>query len=165
MTDEDTEQIHVKVPSETKEIAKQRLEHGGITRVVREALSRVAHGEEATERERTKDQLKEWRDEKREKVQERNQLDSDIEDLEIKIERAENRLEELEDKVGEYEGTLRVIEERMHEDRMHVDPGHGSVKEAATVGNCTPEDVIEDLQDRNPNLPLEQFEQKMGDVL
>jgi len=157
MTDEDTEQVNVEVPAETKEVAKRKLEHGGITRVVREALSRVAHGEETTERERVKDNLQDLRDKKRQKINERNNLDNEIAELETQIERAENRLEELEDKVGEYEGMLQVIESTMHENGMHVDPGHGRVKDAAQVGNCTPEDVIADLQDRNPDLPDKQF--------
>jgi len=158
--DEPTEQVNVQVPKRTKELAKEKLEHGGLTRVIRESLSRVAHGEETTERERVKDHLKELRDEKREKLSERNRIDDQIAELEVKIERAESRLEELEDKVGEYEGMLQVIEHLMHDEGMHVYPGHSRIQDAAQTGNCTAEDVVADLKERNPDLDDEMFEQR-----
>lgn len=160
--DEELAQINVKVPERTKELAKEELEHGGLTRVVQETLSRIAHGEETTERQRVLDHLEELRDEKREKIQDRNQLDAEIEDLEVKIERAEKRLDELEDKMGEYEGMLQMMESQMHENDLHVDPGHGKIRDAAKKAGCDPSDVIDDLRERNPDLPESQFEAKGG---
>lgn len=158
--DEELAQINVKVPERTKELAKEELEHGGLTRVVQETLSQIAHGGKTTERQRTLDHLEELRDEKREKVEERNTLDSEINDLELKIERAENRLDELDDKMGEYEGMLQLIESQMHEEQMHVDPGHGKIRDAAKKAGCDESDVIDDLRERNPDLPEGQFQAK-----
>jgi len=158
--EQDHAQINVTVPRETKEIAKRKLEHGGLTRVVRDALTRVAHGEDVSEREKVTDKLRQLRDTKREKISKRNQLDDEIAELEVKIERAENRLDELDDKQGEYEGTLKMIEQKMHDDGMHVFPGHGMIDEAASIGGCSPEDVIDDLRERNPDLPDHRFEEK-----
>jgi len=166
---EDMEQINVKVPARTKELAKQRLEHGGITRVVRESLTRVAHGEEASEKERVKDHLEELRDERRELKNERNQIDDKLDELDVKIERAEDRLDELRDKEGEYEGALQMIESAIRgEDRerpMNVFVGHGQVEHAAELANCSQEDVIEDLKERNPNLPDSRFTKGSGGIV
>lgn len=159
MTDrqEETESVHVEVPKSTKEQAKRQLEHGGLTRVVREELERIAHGSEVSEKKRLQDQLQELRDERTEKKKERNALDDELEELEVKIERIENKLDNIRDREGEYEGALRMIEEMMEKHGMNVDFGHGKVEDAARVGNCTVEDVIADLKDRNPQYGPERF--------
>jgi chromosome segregation ATPase len=162
--DEDTEQINVEVPARTKELAKDQLEHGGLTRVIREKLTQIAHGEEASEIERVKDQLHELRDERRDLKRERHDIDQQLEKVDVKIERAENKLDELRDKEGEYEGALQMIEEEMHNEGMCVFEGHGRIKNAADIGDCTQQDVINDLKERNPDLPQEQFSQNLGGV-
>jgi len=149
---EKTEQVNVQIPKHTKEKAKKQLEHGGLTRVVRESLERVAHGEQTTERERVKDNLKELRDTRRDKVKDKQGLESEIEDLDLKIERAENRLDELDDKKGEYEGRLAMLVSQIEEDEMRVWPTHGKVVKIAEETNCTQEDVIADIRERNPTL-------------
>jgi len=154
---EETESVHVEVPKSTKEQAKKQLEHGGLTRVVREELERIAHGSEVSEKKRLQDQLQELRDERTEKKKERNTLDNELEELEVKIERIENKLDNIRDREGEYEGALRMIEEMMEKHGMNVDFGHGKVEDAARVGNCTVEDVIADLKDRNPQYGPERF--------
>lgn len=154
---EEYEQIHAKVPKDTKELAKRKLEHGGITRVVREELERVAHGEEAREIERVQDNLDDLREERRKKKRERDNIESDLDEIERKIERAERRLNKLRDKKGEYQGMLKMIEEQMRENGMAVDPGHKQVLDAAEAGNCSPEDVITDLQDRNQDIDDDRF--------
>lgn len=157
MTDEETAQVNVKVPKRTKERAKKQLDHGGITRLVKEQLQRVAHGEKVTEIERTKDHLEDLRDERRDLKNERQDIENKLEDLEVKIERAENRLDDLRDRQGEYEGALRMISDTMQEEGMRVDPGHGMIQSAAEAGDCTPEDVVDDLKDRNPDLSDDMF--------
>lgn len=154
---ENVEQINVEVPATTKELAMRELEHGGLTRVVRETLERVAHGEQSTEIERVKDQLSDLRDTRQDLQKERNAIDDKLDDVERKIERAESRLDELRDKEGEYDGALQMVEERMHSDGMRVFPEHAKIQDAASVGDCSPEDVIDDLRERNPELPDTQF--------
>jgi chromosome segregation ATPase len=159
MTDrqEETESVHVEVPKSTKELAKEQLEHGGLTRVVREELERIAHGSETSEKQRLQDHLQDLRDERKHLKTERTEIDNQIDDLEVKIERIENKLDNIRDREGEYEGALRMIEEMMEKHGMNVDVGHGKVEDAARVGNCTPEDVIADLKDRNPQYGPERF--------
>ena len=158
MSDEkETEQINVEVPKRTKELAKEELEHGGLTRVIRERLSEIAHGAESTKKERLKDQLEELRDERKKLKGERMEIDEQLDVVERKIERAESKLDELRDTESEYEGALQIIEEQMHNDGIRIFVGHGRVRDAAKIGNCTEQDVINDIQQRNPNLPEEQF--------
>jgi len=148
---ERVEQINVQIPKHTKEKAKKELEHGGLTRVVRESLERVAHGEKTTERERVKDNLRELRDGRRNKVNKKQRLETEIEELNLKIERAENRLDELDDKKGQYEGMLSMLESEIYEQEARIWPAHGKVVNVAEKANCDPEDVIDDMLDRCPD--------------
>lgn len=161
--EEDTEykQLVVNVPKRTHGIAKKKLDHGGLTRVVREALSRVAHGERTTEKERVKDHLRELRDNRRELMNERSDLNNRLDKLEIEIERTENRLDVLRDREGEYDGALQLIEQNM-EDGMQVFVGHAMVEQAAEMGDCGQEDVLDDLKERNPDYPESQFSEGLG---
>jgi len=149
--------VYVQVPKHTKELAKSKLEHGGLSRVVREKLTQVAHGAETSERERIKDNLQELRDDRRQLKNKREAINDKLEELEIKIQRAEDRLDDLRDKEGEYEGALQMIEDEMHEQGARVFPEHKAVERAARLGECDELDVIRDLEDRNPDLPEEQF--------
>jgi len=155
--DEHVVQVHAEVPKETKQLAKEKLEHGGITRVVRQKLTEVAHGHGASEKDRVKDHLRELREDRKELKRKRTEIDERLDEVEVKIERAENKLEELRDKEGEYEGALRMMEEMMAREGTCVFPEHGKVKDAAQVGNCTPQDVIADLKDRNPEMDDSRF--------
>lgn len=155
--EEDTERVTAEVPKRDKEIAKAKLDHGGISREIRKTITRIAHGAEISERERLKEDIETWRDERRGKVHEKQSLENEIDELDVKIERAENQLDELRDKQGEYEGALQIIEEEMHEVGMCVFEGHAKVEHAASLGDCSVEDVMDDLRDRNPDLPESQF--------
>jgi len=125
--------------------------------VVREKLTQVAHGAKTSERERIKDNLQELRDDRRQLKNKREAINDELEEFEIKIQRAEDRLDDLRDKEGEYEGALQMIEDEMHEQGARVFPEHKAVERAARLGDCEELDVIRDLEDRNPDLPEEQF--------
>jgi uncharacterized coiled-coil DUF342 family protein len=88
------EQLNVKVPRETKEAAKGRLDHGGLTREIRETLHQIAYGT-ASERADLAADLEALREERRELRTERDYLNAQIENLNQKIERKEDRLNEL----------------------------------------------------------------------
>lgn len=161
MSDKEMVRVYAEVPKRSKKIAKRKLEHGGLTREIRECIERIAHGAEVSEKQRLKDDLEEMRDERQGLKQERSRIDDDLDALERKIERAENKLDQLRDKEGEYEGALRMIEESMHEDGMCVFEGHGQVQEAAELGNCSQDDVVNDLKNRNPTLPDSRFNEQL----
>ena len=154
------DQINVKVDRKTKELIKEKYGHGALTEIVRKELERKAHGGHGTELEKVKLELRELRNKREELKKEKAAIDADINTVELKIERRETDLERLINEGDAYQAVLETIESMMHENGMHVDPGHGQVEKAANVGGCAPEDVINDLKDRNEELPDEQFEPK-----
>lgn len=158
--DEEMEQLVVEVPKNTKQIAKRNLEHGGLSREVRATLARIAHGEEVAEVRQVKDNLEDLRDERANLKQKRDTIENELQDVERKIERGEAKLERLRDIESEYEGRLKGIEERMQQEDMHVWPEHGVVKSTAEDYGQEPDDIIQDLRERNPELPDEQFQTK-----
>lgn len=157
MNNDETGRVTVEVPKRDKEIAKAKLDHGGISREVRKTITRIAHGVEISERERLKEDIKTWRDERRATVHKKQSLENQIDEFDVKIDRAETQLDELRDKQGEYEGALQIIEEDMHKVGMCVWEEHAKVEHAASLGDCSVGDVMDDLQDRNPDLSESQF--------
>jgi chromosome segregation ATPase len=144
------------IPEETAEKAKAKLEHGEMSDRLRDTLNRIAHGADVAEQTRVKEALQQKRREKREIESEIETLRRNREEKEREIERLEERLDTLANQDGEYEGVLKALESLL-EDGRRVFVGHGQVKEAAAVGECSQEDVIDDLKDRNPTVPEEQF--------
>lgn len=153
MTTGEMTQLVVEVPENTKEIAKKNLEHGGLSRVVRETLARIAHGEEIAEAKRVKDHLETLRDERATLKQERDRIENELQDVERKIERAEQKLDRLRNIEGEYEGRLQSIEDRMHEERHHFWESHNEIVEVADTYGREPREVLNDIRQRNPELP------------
>jgi len=154
---EEMVQLVVEVPKETKEVAKRNLEYGGLSREVRNTLARIAHGEETAELQRVKDNLEDLRDKRSELKQSRDEIENKLSDIERKIERNEKKLDRLRDMESEYEGRLMSIEEQMIEDEIRVFHDHGQILSVAQEYGLEPIDVINDLQERNPDLPDKQF--------
>jgi chromosome segregation ATPase len=153
----DREPVRVLVDADVKQKLKRDLEHGELSERLREEANRIAYGSETAERERVQRELVELREERRDLNDEISSLQHERDEVERKIERAEHRLSELEDKAGEYDGVLAMLEEDLSEG-ARVFHGTEKVKRAAEIGNCDPEDVIADLQERNPNVPDLAFE-------
>lgn len=150
-------QVAFEIPKETKELAKLKLDHGGLSRELRETLTRIAHGAEASELQRVKDNLETLRDERSELKQQRDSIENQLADVERKIERAEQKLDRLRDMETEYEGRLKAIEDEMHEKSMKVWPTHGKIQRLAEEYDREPEEIVSQLKERNPNLPNHQF--------
>ena len=151
-------QVNVEVSQRTKELAKEKLNHGGLSDVIRDTLSRIAHGEATTERQKVQDELRDLRTKRKELKSDRAEIDEQLDLIEVKIERAEQRLNELQDKEGEYEGALTMLENEMQEKGMSVWPDHGKVKEVADIGSCSAGDVIGDLKERNNGFEDDRFQ-------
>lgn len=149
--------VNFKAPEETVEIAKKKLDHGEMSEVLRSELERVAHGAAEAEQTRVKDQLQELREEKRAIEEDIRNKRRERDEKDRKIERLEERLDALANQDGQYDGVLTAIETQMHNDAMHVFEDHGLVSDAAEAGNCSKEQVLSDLRERNPNLPDEMF--------
>lgn len=154
----DKAQINVKVPKETKRLAKNKLGHGGLSDEIRDTLKRIAHGEVNAEKDRVKDRLEELRDKREDEKRKKANIETKLSDINRKIERLENKLDSIRDKEGEYKGMLQMIESDYIEQGRNVFPEHKIIQDASEKANCSGEDVIKDLKDRNPNVPTEQFE-------
>lgn len=155
----DMAQIAVEVPRETKELAKNKLDHGGLSREMRELLARIAHGEDVAQVKRVRDNLENLRDERMKLKTKRDEIANRIADVERKIERSEAKLDRLRDRESEYEGRLKAIEQDMHQDGISVWTTHPEVERVADEYDRDPLDVVSDLKERNPDLPPERFEE------
>lgn len=162
MSDKETQQVTARVDKEAYEAAKKHLEHGGITREIRNTINAIAFGETTAEKEQLKQRLAQEREERSELRSQRAQVDRKLENKDRIIERIESRLDTLRDKEGEYEGALQMIESDIINEHKNVFVGHDQVKNAAEMGNCTQEDVIDDLKERNPDIPDQRFERGIG---
>lgn len=155
MSDDGMALLTARVDEDRKDRVKNRLDHGGLTREIRELLKRLDE-HAGSEKKRLKRELQATREERDEWVQKRDEANSHIEQQNKRIERLENELDTIRDKQGEYEGYLQSIETAMH-DGMRVFEDHKQVVNAAEAGDCDPLDVIIDLRERNPNLPDAKF--------
>jgi chromosome segregation ATPase len=151
MTDYD-KQVVFNADSTTVEEAKQKLDHGEMSELLRETLDRVAHGADVTEEKRLTDRLQTLREERRQLRRERDEVESDLEEINRKIERVEQRLDDLREQEGEYDGVLAMLEADLH-DGVRVMEGTPKVEKAARIGDCSAADVIADLRERNPDVP------------
>jgi chromosome segregation ATPase len=158
MTNND--QINFSVDQDAKELAKGKLEHGELSEALRETVRSIAFGEEVGKHEKIKARLLSLRDTKDELRSEKRELEANIEDVEQKIARVEERLDKLDRKEDKYEASLEMLEDQLMTG-THIFPDHGQVVKAAMLGEKEPEDVINDLQERNPSVPHYAFESKM----
>jgi chromosome segregation ATPase len=147
--------VRALVDPQDKERAMKRLDHGGLSREIRQTVQRIAE-QGKSRKKQLKEELDQAREKRDEKVAIRDKANTEIERINGKIERLEKQLDDIRDREGEYEGHLQSIETAMH-DGMRVFPEHGQIINAAEAGDCEPADVIADLKERNPDLPESQF--------
>lgn len=160
MTEHD-KMVNFKANSQTVKEVKDKLEHGEMSEELRARLDEIAHGADVSEENRLMDHLQTLREDRRELRREREQIEEDIEEKNRNIERIETRLDELRDQEGEYDGVLAMLEADL-QDGVRIMEGTDKVKRAAQIGDCEPSDVIQDLKDRNPDIPDEAFRQARG---
>lgn len=150
-------QVVFRMDDATVEQAKQKLDHGEMSERLRQTLTAIAHGADASERERVKDRLQDARADRDELQSEIRTKQQQLQTKEREIERLEERLDALMDQESEYDGFLQGIEQDLA-DGMHVFQGHQKIERAAELGDCSQQDVLDDLRERNPSLPSGQFE-------
>lgn len=159
MTD-DKAQINFTVERNAKDLAKEKLDHGELSTELRETIQRIAYGEEISKRERLHKRLAELRDQKDSLRAEKRELEAELEEVEGEIARVEERLDGMERREDKYEATLEMLEETLYAGGR-VFEEHGQVLKAAKIGSVEPEDVLDELQDRNPSIPAHAYQQKM----
>lgn len=161
MTDYD-KTVNFNAKSETLQEAKAKLEHGELSEELRATLDRIAHGADVAEEKRLTDRLETLRESRRELRQERENIERQLEETNRNIERVERRLEQLREQNGEYDGVLAMLEEDL-QSGVRILSGSPKVERAASIGDCTPSDVIQDLRDRNPDTPQIAFRKATAD--
>lgn len=154
-------QVNFTVDDSAKSLAKEKLEHGELSQQLRRKVEEIAFGEEISQRSKLEERLDTLQDRRDELKSDREAINAELEEVENKIDRVESRLDELETREDEYHVALEMLEDQLM-DGTHVFPGHGQVQKAAHVGECDPQDVIDDLQDRNPSVPSYAFMDKMA---
>lgn len=153
MTDD---QINFTVDSDAKELAKEKLDYGELSKRLRQTVEQIAFGEDVSKHTQLQQRLETLREEKDELRGKRRKIDADLETVEQKITRVEEQLSELDKREDRYEAALEMLEESLAEGGR-VFPDHGQVVRAARLGNVDEDQVIEDLKERNPSVPAHAF--------
>jgi len=157
-------QVGFEAEKSTVEEVKAKLEYGELSERLRRCLDAIAHGTDVSEETRLTDRLQTLREERRDLRQERDNIEKDIEEKTRDIERVEQRLDNLREQDGEYDGVLAMLEEDLHSG-IRILGGSNKVAKAASIGDCSKADVIEDLKERNPDVPAKAFrEPKQGEA-
>lgn len=155
--DDEKQMVTFNIDLDTYQQAKEKLEHGQMSQELRMKLKRIAYGTDASKREQLREELHTLREDKRDIEREISNLREQRSEKTRKIERVEQRLDDLRDIEGEYNGALEMLESRLLQgERIHENLD--GVENAAQLGEKTKQDVLEDLQDRNPEVPLYAFE-------
>jgi len=159
MTDEDKElrTVNFKAPKEAYERAKEKLEFGEMSEELRGRVKEIAYGAETTRREELRENLASLRSEKRERATEINNLQEKQRETDRKIERVEMQLDKIRDTDSEYNGALEMLESEL-QNGNRVFPQHDGVERAANIAQKPKQEVIADLQERNPDVPSHAFE-------
>ena len=144
------------VDEATLEQAKDGLDRGELSKELRATVERLAYGADVAQETRLTDQLRTLRENRRDKRQERDNIETELEELNRKIERVEQRLDNLREQEGQYDGVLAMLEEDLHSG-VRILGGSDKIKRAAELGDCSVDEVIEDLKERNPEVPEKAF--------
>ena len=148
--------VNFEAPKEPYERAKEKLEFGEMSEVLRGRINEVAYGAETTRREELRERLHDLRDDKREIDRSIDELQSDRDDVERKIERVENQLDSIRDADSEYNGALEMLESELQNGKR-IFPQHDGVERAARIAEKPKQEVLTDLQERNPDVPDHAF--------
>lgn len=161
--DEDKVQVIVKVPKSVRDAAKEKLEHGGMSRELRDTLTRIAFGEDLNQRsrlERTRDELQNRINELRAK---RRELDTEIDNLEMRREGINEKLTNVTTREDKFEAKLESLENRLLNEGQRLFETHAAVIEAAQTGAVETEQVIAMLKERNEEVPEYAFQEAFKD--
>ena len=163
MTEEEPDHVMVaaKIPKDVKDAAKQKLDHGGITREIEDLFKRIAYGEDVNLRSRLKRQREQLQERLDEKRRERRELDAEIENLEDRIQGLDSKMEGLTTREDKFEAKLEELDAKLRIEGQHIDPEHPAVERAAATGKVETGKVMRKLRERNPDVPDYAFEQKM----
>lgn len=161
MSDDDTVRVNHIVPRHVREAAQKKTDHGELSERVRSLYRRTAFGEDYDENATIKMELERVRDEKDEKRAKMRELRAELESLESKETRLEEKVSKHESLEQKYEGHLESLESALKSGNS-LSEKDARVEMAANTGECEPEEVIQTLKERNPEIPDHAFTQAVG---
>lgn len=154
MTDDRDETVQVthRIPKHVRDAAQEATERGVLSEAVRNVYRAAAHGETFDGHERVAAELASIDAERERLSAQREHADERLATLEERRADLESVSDREADRSTDYEAELDQIEADLH-DGMHVFEEHGVVQQAAQAGGVTPAEVIEELKERNPEVP------------
>lgn len=158
MSDDDDEMTQVShlVPKSVKDDAKENAGHGDLSDAVRQAYRIIAYGDDYEDTFRLQQRLERARNEYERLVEDKEQVEREMRDVADRIDTLEAKLEEAEEADEAYEDELQRLEESIKAGE-HIFPDHAKVENAAEIGSVSPQDVISELKNRNPDIPDDAF--------
>lgn len=142
----------------TRDGAKRKLPHGGMSEELRGTLRRIAHGEDMNQRSRLEKQKRDLKKELRDERERRRDADANIETLEDRIQGINEELEGLSAKEDRYEAKLENLEYDIRIEGTRLWADHPKVTNVAAEVGKTGQGVIKDLKHRNPDVPDQAFQ-------
>lgn len=160
MTDESAVRFTVQMPEDLREDAKRNSERGELSEEVRDLFRRKAYGigdtDKPTELEQTEAELEEVRNSIDDLRLQRSKIVAKIQSKENRETRLEERIDRLKQESEEINQTLTVLENMLQNgERMWP----VRIKNAVDVDQDTAQELYMKLQDENPELPQEAFEE------
>lgn len=147
------------IDADTKEILDEKLDHGEASEILREVANSIAYGsgwDQATlldrQIEKKRQQLRTLRDKRRD-------IDGAIETAEEELRELERDRKEVKTKEEQFEGALWSFEQSFRSGEMgHIDETHARVESFAKEFGYEPEEIVQTIRDRNPDVPDHAFE-------
>lgn len=157
---EDTVTKGAQIPEQVAEALDSQLGYGDWSDYCNRLAEAIAFGGGYDERtpfdvviQKKRDELEDAREKRDEWAETVDELERDIEDL--KVEREEYKTTE-----DKFDGALWQIEQDFRAGELgHLDTGHTKIKNLAERFGRSPEAVVSELRDRNPDVPDYAFEQ------
>lgn len=161
MSDDNDEIVRVnhRVPEHIRDAAQSQTQHGELSEMVRELYQSVAFGTGWDANDSIKVELERTRAEKDKVRGQIRSLQAQLETVEKKEARLEEKLSKQSSQQDRYEGHLESLESLLGSGQ-HIWESHPTVEAAAEAGGVPEESVLEELQERNPDVPERQFEEK-----
>lgn len=155
-------QINVQVPWTLKQAYKATHEHGELSDDIRALLERETFEGDLSRRMQLERLLNELRADLESEQDRRDGAESKIEAIKTRISQVQDELGQLNSRQSAYEECLVELEREIR-GGGRVFPEHGKVAKAAAVVDNKPEDTIQDLKERNPDIPDRAFVEKRRD--
>lgn len=146
-----------RVPGHLRDAAQANTEHGELSEMVRSLYRRIAHGDSDGGAESIAIELERVRAKKDELREEVRKLQNELQSLEQQETRLEEKLTTHRSRQDKYEGHLESLEQQLR-NGTRVFAEIPSVQQAGSTAGKSPEEVIEDLKERNPIIPDHAFE-------